>query len=117
MIEENEILENENLNKSYTYDILNRRETCTDALRNVTKSVYDDFGREIQTLLPSYISAEGTLVQPIIHKQYNVLGQLIAVTDPKGYTTKTQYNIRGKPTVIDYPDGTREGILITSMEP
>ncbi len=54
------------------------------------------------------MSKEGVLSCPQTTKEYNILDQLVAETDRNGFTTRTQYTVRGQPCLISYPDGSQE---------
>lgn len=93
---------------SYGYDYLGRRIAMTDSHGQSTRYEYDDFGRLIRITHPEVPDENGKLVQPVEEYQYDVAGRVIYSKDKRGLVTLTDYNIRGQPTHIIYPDGTQE---------
>lgn len=79
-----------------------------DRYGNETESVYDDFGRLIKTISPSVLDAHHQPVQPIQIQEYDIRDQMIKSQDGNGHVTCIHYNARGKPTNIQYPDGSSE---------
>jgi RHS repeat-associated protein len=118
--------------KRYVYDALGRAISCTeidaqgnekityttyankgwiieqeDFLGNTTKQEYDSFGKCILTQFADVKDERGNPYTPIIYFTYDVVGNLVSHTNPKGETTKTWYNALQKPTLVLYPDGTK----------
>lgn len=90
------------------FDAYGNKIAIIDRFGNRTDHTYDLFGRSIQTLYPAVLDERGNTLRPTFNYKYNLLGHCIEVKDPKGYITKTIYNVRGQPTRIDYPDGSYE---------
>ena len=47
-------------------------------------------------------------ISPTLKRSYDELGNVTALIDAKKASTLAQYNIRGKPCKIQYPDGSEE---------
>lgn len=92
----------------YTYDLLGRKISEQDRFGNVTEYAYDPFDRLTQVIYPSVLDEYGNPVRPMFSYEYDLFGNVIAITDPKGYTTQKSYNLRGSPSKIHYPDGSSE---------
>ncbi len=92
----------------YTYDGKHRKTSETDPFGNTTSYIYNDLDQLIETHLPQVLNEEGKPVTPVVTSQYDAAGREIVRTDPKGYTTKTDYNARSQVVRIRYPDGSLE---------
>lgn len=92
----------------HEYDALSNRIATIDPCGNKTKFEYDEFGRVIQTILPSIREEHGAKQTIAYQSQYNIFGNVTKHTDPRDESTNTRYNILGKPVAISYPDGTKE---------
>lgn len=92
----------------YRLNSLKQKETLIDKYGNETSYSYDDFGRLIKTTFPSVLDGKDRAYKPKISHDYDILDHIIATCDGNGYETRTDYNIRGKPTAVYYPDGTEE---------
>lgn len=90
------------------YDILNRQVASTDRFGQTTYFEYDAFDRLTKVIHPSVLDEHEKFIQPTFLYTYDIFGNVLTVTDPKGYTTRKDYNLRGSPTKIYYPDGTQE---------
>lgn len=69
---------------------------------------YDSFGRVTEATYPLVLDEEGKAERPTYHYAYDLFGNCVEVTDPKGFVTKKRYNVRGQPIHIEYPDGSVE---------
>ncbi len=94
--------------QSYRYDLLGNRIASIDIFGNETNYEYDEFHRLVRTTLPPTVDANGNLVRLKTHRNYDIAGNVIAETDVMGNVTRKEFNIRGQPTSIQYPDGTSE---------
>lgn len=83
----------------------------TDAFGNETKCLYDAFGRLIEMQLPSVLDENDQAYQPCLRQKYNICDQTTQVTNALGTTTSTEYNVRGKPILTSYPDGSEESYV------
>jgi RHS repeat-associated protein len=95
----------------YVYDILGNQIVVIDDCGNETKYEYDAFGRLIKTIFPKILDGEDQSFHPIFLKEYDICNRIISVTDPNGFVKKMDYNARGNPTAIHYPDGSKESFL------
>jgi YD repeat-containing protein len=77
---------------SYTYNSFQEVLTATDPLGKVTTNVYDANGNLLSTTTPPP-SGQGSGLTTSF--QYNNLGELTQVTDPKGNTTSMTYTPAG----------------------
>lgn len=93
---------------THKYNLLNQRTGTTDIFGNETNFYYDDCGRLIKTEYPEVANEQGKLKRPTVTTEYDVFDHPIITTDAEGNVTRQTYNIRGKPTLIQYPDGTQE---------
>lgn len=91
-----------------TYDILGRKITSTDQFGQTTQFEYDAFGYLTKIIHPTVLDEYEKPTQLTFSYTYDIFGNALSVTDPKGYTTRKAYNLRGTPTKIDYPDGSVE---------
>ena len=109
LIEKREIhCDGKEFSTTFSYDYLGNCVSQVDPYGNETRLDYDAFSRPITTYLPPVANEEGQQVTPILHTKYNIAGYHIEKIDAKGNTTAMEYNIRGQPTKIIYPDGTFE---------
>lgn len=77
----------------YTYDMLNRLLTITDARNHITTNVYNTLGQLISTTAPD----TGTTTF-----KYDENGNLKEKTDSKGQTIKYEYDALNRLTNVDY---------------
>ena len=68
---------------TYRYDYLGHKVAEIDPFGNETTFDYDSFGRQIAAHLPKQVTDKG-VASGVIKKSYNVLDQLVAVTDANG---------------------------------
>ncbi|MBS0623449.1 MAG: DUF687 family protein [Verrucomicrobia bacterium] len=91
-----------------TYDILGRKIASTDQFGQTTHFEYDVFGHLTKVVYPTVLDEYKKPIQPTFFYTYDIFGNVLSVTDPKGYTTYKIYNLRGSPSKIQYPDGSVE---------
>ncbi|NGX41898.1 MAG: tRNA nuclease WapA [Chlamydiae bacterium] len=96
------------LTTTHQYDYLSNRVATTDIYGNETKCLYDEFGRQTSIIKPQVADDKGNLESLTILNTYDLMGNVTSQTDPRGFVAKTKYNIRNKPCLIEYPDGTKE---------
>lgn len=87
------------------YDAKGRVVAQIDPWGHITTQSYDAFGRCIATSLPETRDEKGQSYTPVIRFDYDILGNLIATTTPRGETTKHRYNVLRKPISTLTPDG------------
>lgn len=92
--------------QSYSYDLLGRRTDSIDIYGNTTRCSYDEHGRCVEVTLPRVQDGEGHSTHPRYTTQYDRISQPIVQSNAMSYETRSQYNVRGQPTAISYPDGT-----------
>lgn len=91
-----------------SYDYAGQLIAETDACGNKILHEYDVLGNRIKTIYPEVLDAEDRPYAPRIIKEYNILGHLVRTTDANQGVTELQYNARGKPIYISFPDGSFE---------
>ncbi len=91
------------------YDAAGQKIASTDAYGQETLYAYDLAGRVSKITAPCH---EGT-IQPVVLKEYDPFGNVISITNPLGHKTTAAYTTRGKPYLIQYPDGTSEKFRYT----
>lgn len=79
-----------------------------DDYGNETTYTYDPFGRLASTQLPAVLDMWDHPYRPVQTQSYDICDQVTQITDTKGEKISIQYNIRGKPIEIIYPDGSIE---------
>ncbi|MDP1978675.1 RHS repeat domain-containing protein, partial [Undibacterium sp.] len=92
----------------HTYDALGNRTSTRDHFENVTLFEYDEFGRQTKVIHPKCLSCDGQAFSPTVQYQYDIVGNIVSEIDGLDNSTKTTYNIRGKPITISYSDGSQE---------
>ncbi len=88
---------------SIVYDSLGLPVRIVDYLGHETSFILDRFGHPLLTVLPNRTSQIG--------KTFDGLGHELTCIDPLGNIKTTDYNARGKPTYIAFPDGTHQEFL------
>lgn len=91
-----------------TYDALNRQISSIDRFGQITNFEYDTFDHLIRVIYPTVLDEYEKPFQPTFTYTYDIFGNVLTTTDPKGYTIKKTYNLRGSPSHISYPDGSVE---------
>lgn len=106
-----QIIEN-NSDESITlyniYDVLGRKIATTDRFGQTTHYEYDAFHRLTKVIHPEVLDEKGQVIHPTFHYAYDIFGNVLELTDAKGFITTKSYNLRGDPTRIYYPDGSSE---------
>ena len=88
----------------YQYDVKGNKIAFIDECGNKTAYEYDSLGREIKVIFPKVFDEELNIVTPTKKKSYDALNRVTMETDEKGLATYIQYNARGKPIAIIYPN-------------
>lgn len=91
-----------------SYDILGRKTASTDQFGQTTYFEYDSFGHLTKVIYPTVLDEYEKPIQPTFSYTYDIFGNVLSITDPKGYTTRKTYNLRGQATKVYYPDGSIE---------
>lgn len=94
--------------KKWRYDHLSECFAEEDIYGNETKYFHDEFGHVIETRKPAVPDLYGNVYNPVEKAQYDLMGNVIAQTDPNGNTTRKSYNVRNQISHISYPDGSSE---------
>jgi YD repeat-containing protein len=92
----------------YTYDLLGRKIFSKDRFGHLTTYAYNAFDRLVKVIYPGVLDENGNEVNPTFSYTYDIFGNAITITDPKGNITQKAYNLRGSPARIYYPDGSSE---------
>jgi RHS repeat-associated protein len=87
------------------FDVLLKK---TDALEQETEWSLDPLGRTSVVLHPFLTLEGGGKKRPFVAYEYDPFGHVVLEKDTLGYLKKTEYNSRGQPLQITYPDGTSE---------
>jgi RHS repeat-associated protein len=90
---------------THTYNSLGLQTAVIDALGHVTRMVYDNNGKLIETILPDATSNDDT-DNPRTKNQYDAMGRKIATIDAVGSFTRTVYDAVGNVVEIILPDAT-----------
>jgi len=93
---------------AYTYDYTNHKTSSIDTFGNKTQYLYDPLERLVQTIHPEVTTLEGGMTSPVLSQSYDLFDRIQSITNGKGETTYTTYNIRGKPIKIVHSDKTEE---------
>lgn len=90
--------------ETYEYDYLGNKTAAIDRFGRKTQYIYDDLNRHVKTIFPQVGNDQPTtnLIS------YDIFNRPINATNANGYTTSTNYNSYGKPTKVQYADGTVE---------
>jgi len=108
VLETIETIENHTQVSQNTYDCLGRKIASTDHFGNTTFYQYDEFGGLIQVSHPEVFDEFRNILRPTFNYSYDIFGNVLNSSDPKGNVTSKSYNLRGNPVDIFYPDGTSE---------
>lgn len=90
---------------SYAYDYVGNRIKSTDCYGNDTIYKYDDLNRLIKVTYPSRSTDKSA---PCERFAYDILNNIIQITDKNGYVTNKTCNAQGNPLTTQYSDGTYE---------
>jgi RHS repeat-associated protein len=90
---------------SATYNIAGHITSRIDELGRVTKFQYDQDGRLVATILPDATPNDDT-DNPRLTYAYDAAGRVIATVDPLGHRTSMVLDGVGRPTQVNYADGT-----------
>ncbi|MCA2220564.1 RHS repeat domain-containing protein [Nonomuraea aurantiaca] len=95
----------------FGYDAFGAKTHETDAEGRTVTSVFDKAGRLTSQSAPSYTPPGGTAITPTTAHTYDLAGQLITTTDPRGYVTTFEYDKLGRQVRITdpAPDGQTPG--------
>ncbi|MFG1956574.1 RHS repeat-associated core domain-containing protein [Nonomuraea sp. NPDC049028] len=95
----------------YGYNAFGAKTHETDAEGRTVTSVFDKAGRLTSKSAPSYTPPGGSAVTPTTAHTYDLAGQLITTTDPRGYVTTFEYDKLGRQVRITdpAPDGQTPG--------
>jgi|GEM_PF-4246470 len=99
---------------TYGYDAKGNKIIEVDRLGRRTTFEYDFLSRLISIHSPKVIDEKGAVVQPEEKRTYDILGNIITKTDPKGYTDTYAYVDGSKLESITYSDGTKEHFYYSS---
>lgn len=99
---------------SHSYYYTHQKYTSTDIYGDTTHFRYDDLGRLALVQHPC-TDKEGKGRHPKEFFEYNLQGFITQHTNCSGRKTYKEYNIYGKPTRIEYPDGSVEKYLYNSF--
>lgn len=94
-----------------TYDHKGRKISENDQFGNTTKYIYDEFGRLIKVIFPMVQDVDGRVIEPTFSYAYDIFGNVICETDACNHIITKTYNLKGKITKINYPDGSRESFV------
>ncbi|MER6950427.1 RHS repeat-associated core domain-containing protein [Nonomuraea sp. NPDC000554] len=102
----------------YGYDTLGAKTHETDAESRTLTSTFDKAGRLTGQSAPAYTPPGGTAVTPTTKNAYDKAGQLISVTDPRGYVRMFDYDQLGRQVRVTdpAPDGQTPGRWITEYD-
>lgn len=96
---------------SYKYDFKGNKILTIDPQGNETRTSYDSLSNEVELQLPLVLNTDEKSINPTELKQYNALGLVTTLKNPKGLVTARSYNARKKPTLVVHPDGTKESFV------
>ncbi|MFE0151046.1 DUF6531 domain-containing protein [Nonomuraea sp. NPDC059007] len=85
------------------YDTYGTQTHTTDPEGRTTSSVFDKAGRLISQIASSYTPPGGAAVTPTTTRAYDVAGQLIKTTDPRGNVRSIDYDQLGREVRITDP--------------
>ena len=85
--------------QAYDYDNLGNRIASKDIYGHTTQIAYDDFNRPLRKTSPTVIDENGNQTQATFEKNYDVLGNVISLKEPKGASTVARYTIRANPII------------------
>ncbi len=88
------------------YDAFGLPVSAKDALGNIGTTTYDKVGQPIESSGPSYTPPGGTAITPKVKTSYDANGNIVAVTDARGATTRFGYDRQDRMIVRDQPTST-----------
>ncbi|MEU6719591.1 RHS repeat-associated core domain-containing protein [Nonomuraea sp. NPDC046802] len=102
----------------YGYDMLGAKTHETDAEGRTVTSAFDKAGLLTSQTAPSYTPPGGTAVTPSTSHTYDAAGQLASTTDPRGYTTRFEYDKLGRQVRVTdpAPDGETAGTWVSEYD-
>jgi len=104
----------EAVSANYTYDVIGRLVSATDfrGVFYVTTYTYDGLGRRIE--MRQQVGTEEEPLEAITAWEYDLVGNVTAEIDPRGFRTEFIYEARNLLIEIDEPDGP-EGPPVTAV--
>lgn len=90
------------------YNGQKRQAIIKDLTGNEIKSLYDPFGRPIQTTYPAVLDIHDHPIQFVTHQKYDLADRLIYQKEAEGEDQTFTYNVRNQPIKIGYADGSCE---------
>lgn len=93
---------------SKVYDLKGNCIRSSDSHGNETEFTFDEFNRQTSLRLPRVLDENNQEINPKTIYVYDIVDRVIEEIDPKGYSTKTEYNARSLPIKIYFPDGSQE---------
>jgi len=90
------------------YDNAGYKSAEKDRFGNLTTYENDSLGRPIRITYPDTSNGLHASLSPTYIYEYDLFDNLVCVTDPNGRVLKKTYNLKGKPSEIEYPDGTKD---------
>lgn len=93
---------------SFHYDYCGNKIASIDDRGQKTDYIYDAFHRLIQTISPLYVDPNGHSHQIITKSEYDLFGNETKSINALGVEIIKQFNARGKPISIFYPEGAIE---------
>ncbi|MEU6712358.1 LamG-like jellyroll fold domain-containing protein, partial [Nonomuraea sp. NPDC046802] len=102
----------------FGYDMLGVKTHETDAEGRTVTSAFDKAGRLTGQSAPSYTPPGGTAVTPTTSNAYDAAGQLVSTTDPRGYTTRFEYDKLGRQVRVTdpAPEGEAAGTWVSEYD-
>ena len=90
---------------TYTYDAVGNTTSIKDPRENITNYEYDALGRKIVEYQPPVGDENSpTLREPTTYITYDLVGNVVSVTDPRGNTTDYGYDALGRLVKEQLPD-------------
>lgn len=96
---------------THSYDDLGNCIATVDPYGHETRYAFDEWGHLVSIHYPPILDEKGTLVSPAVKENYDLAGSPVCWVDAKGNATYTDYNSRGQPIKIVYPDQTSEQLI------
>ena len=94
--------------EAFSYNEFGDKVSSTDLFGNRSDYVFDVLGRLRKVFYPEVLDENQVLIRPEFSYLYDVFGNVVSETDPKGYQTVKSYNLDGNPSMVSHPDGTQE---------